>query len=169
MHNGIRDQLEDPRTAKLIILYGRRRIGKSRLIHEALQAEKSTLFFEGIEGEPTKVQVQQFLDDLAAQTKRVRLAANNWSQAFRGLGEIIGTGRWIIVLDEFPWMGAGRTSEAKNPTAPPAKFHYNRPNSNCDERCYPGCDERRILSSHTYTERSCWLNCASVYSILLRV
>ncbi len=35
----IRGQLADRRNAKLIVLYGRRRIGKSRLIHEFVQGE----------------------------------------------------------------------------------------------------------------------------------
>ena len=85
----ISDRLHDTTKAQLIVIYGRRRIGKSRLIREALKSEQRTLFFEGIEGEQTPVQIAQFTDDLARQTGRVRLAARSWREAFQGLRESI--------------------------------------------------------------------------------
>jgi len=105
----IRDHLDDESKAKLVIVYGRRRVGKSTLIREALQKEKKKLFFEGIEGEDTAVQIDQFLSDLSRQTGRVKLAARNWRESFQGLGETIGKGRWTVVFDEFPWMASGRS------------------------------------------------------------
>jgi AAA+ ATPase superfamily predicted ATPase len=101
--------LKDKSKAQLIILYGRRRIGKSTLIAKALEPESKVLFFEGVEGARTQVQIGQFLDDLGAQTGRVRLGARNWREVFQGLGELVHSGRWVLVFDEFPWMGAGRT------------------------------------------------------------
>ncbi len=105
----IRDRLRDRGKAQLVILYGRRRIGKSTLIAKAVEKETKVLFFEGIEGSRKQVQIDQFLDDLTRQTGRVRLAAHNWREVFQGVGELIGRGRWVLVFDEFPWMGAGRT------------------------------------------------------------
>ena len=101
--------LHDRSKAQLLILYGRRRIGKSTLIGESLKGQKNVLFFEGVEGAPTRNQIDQFLDDLARQTGRVKLAARNWREVFQGIGEIIQKGRWILVFDEFPWMAAGRS------------------------------------------------------------
>ena len=105
----LRRHLQDRSRAQLIVLYGRRRIGKSTLIARAVESEPQVLFFEGIEGARKPVQIAQFLDDLASQTGRVRLAATNWRDVFRGLGELVQTGRWVLVFDEFPWLGAGRT------------------------------------------------------------
>ncbi len=105
----IEERLKDRSKAQLIIIYGRRRIGKARLIQEYVPNIKNRLFFEGIEGATTQVQINQFLDDLARQTGRVRLTAVNWRQVFQGLHELISKGRWILVFDEFPWMGTGRT------------------------------------------------------------
>ncbi|MBF0297656.1 MAG: hypothetical protein HQK51_02990, partial [Oligoflexia bacterium] len=65
---------------------------------------------EGIEGESSNIQIDQFLSDLSTQTYRVKLAAKNWREVFQGLGEIISTGRHILVFDEFPWMAAERTN-----------------------------------------------------------
>ncbi|MFH0946707.1 MAG: AAA family ATPase [Planctomycetota bacterium] len=105
----LRERLEDRSKAQLILVYGRRRIGKTTLIARSLAREKRVLLFEGIEGAPTRLQIAQFLDDLAGQTGRVRLAAKSWREVFRGLGEIVCAGRWVLVFDEFPWMGVGRT------------------------------------------------------------
>jgi len=117
----IRERLSDRSKAQLIVIYGRRRIGKSTLIREAVSAERRVLFFEGIEGENTRVQIDQFLDDLARQTGRVRLGAKTWREVFRGIGEIIESGRWVLVFDELPWMGAGRTSIVSQ-----LKLHWDR-------------------------------------------
>ncbi|MCP4675298.1 MAG: hypothetical protein GY854_07295 [Deltaproteobacteria bacterium] len=105
----LREHLRDDSKARLIILYGRRRIGKSTLIAEAVKNEENVLFFEGIEGTRKKVQIEQFTTDLASQTGRVRLDARNWREVFQGVGELLEKGRWVLVFDEFPWMGAGRT------------------------------------------------------------
>jgi AAA+ ATPase superfamily predicted ATPase len=107
LHN--HSQLADHSKAQLIILYGRRRIGKSTLIAKAVEQEQRVLIFEGIEGAQTRVQINQFLDDLARQTGKVRLGARSWREVFQGLGELLPSGRWVLVFDEFPWMGAGRT------------------------------------------------------------
>jgi len=106
----IKEKLRDTSRAQLIVLYGRRRVGKSRLIREAIKKEKNVLFFEGIEGEPTTIQIDQFLNDLSYQTKKLKLAAKNWREVFQGLEETIGTGRWIVFIDELPWLAAEKTS-----------------------------------------------------------
>ncbi len=106
----IRKRLADHTKAQMIVLYGRRRVGKSTLIQESAKDEPRVLNFEGIEGENTQAQISQFLTDLAQQTGRVRLGARTWSEVFQGLGEIIEKGRWVLVFDEFPWLGAGRTA-----------------------------------------------------------
>lgn len=123
----IQNQLKDRNKAQLLILYGRRRIGKSRLIEEAVDTEKQVLFFEGIQGERSAYQVSQFLDDLSRQTKRARLRGTTWAEAFRGLGEVVADGRWVVVFDEFPWMGAGRTRIVSE-----LKLHWDRWKNNTD-------------------------------------
>lgn len=105
----IRERLADRAKAQLILLYGRRRVGKSTLIRRAVAPHRGVLFFEGIEGERTQTQIAQFLDDLARQTGRVRLGARTWREVFQGLAEVVQTGRHVLVFDEFPWMGAGRS------------------------------------------------------------
>lgn len=106
----IKDRLSDHSKAQLLIIYGRRRIGKSTLIRKSLEGRGNVLYFEGIQGESTDRQIDQFLSDLAKQTGRVKLAAKNWREVFQGLGEIISKGNWTVVFDEFQWMAVGRSS-----------------------------------------------------------
>jgi len=49
----IQEKLSDSSRVQLIILYGRPRVGKSRLIREAIKKEENVLRFEGIQGEPS--------------------------------------------------------------------------------------------------------------------
>lgn len=106
--NLLEEALRDRSKAQLVVLYGRRRIGKSTLIRESLRGETNTLFFEGIQGGSTDVQIDQFLKDLSLQTGKIRLAAGNWREVFQGLGELVERGRWVLVFDEFPWLAVGR-------------------------------------------------------------
>jgi AAA+ ATPase superfamily predicted ATPase len=121
----IQQCLSDRAKAQLIVLYGRRRVGKSTLIRQSVSNETRVLYFEGIEGESTDVQIAQFLDDLALQTGRVRLGARTWREVFQGIGELVASGRWVLVFDEFPWMGAGRTSIVSQ-----LKLYWDRWSSN---------------------------------------
>lgn len=117
----LRERLGDRSKSQLIILYGRRRIGKSTLIANAVKHERRVLFFEGVQGARTQVQVDQFLRDLSRQTGRVRLDARTWREVFQGLGELLESGRWVLVFDEFPWMGAGRSQIVAD-----LKLHWDR-------------------------------------------
>ena len=48
----------------LSVIYGRRRIGKTRLVEESFK-DATLLKFEGLEGQPTNEQQRQFLARLA--------------------------------------------------------------------------------------------------------
>lgn len=105
----IHEKLKDTSKAQLVVLYGRRRVGKSTLIRRCVSGEKNVLFFEGIQGASTPEQIDYFLSCFSRQTGRVKLAARNWREVFQGMGELIQKDRWILVFDEFPWMAAGHT------------------------------------------------------------
>src|SRR3989338_2624414 len=60
--------------ADLVLVYGRRRVGKSRLIHEFVKDKKDVFFFTGVEGGQTEendskgarqIQIANFLSTLA--------------------------------------------------------------------------------------------------------
>jgi AAA+ ATPase superfamily predicted ATPase len=105
----IRSFLES--TQQILLVYGRRRIGKTKLIEVALKDRKS-LFFEGLENEPTSAQIYNFIFQFEQQSGQVvkdRSKIKTWSEALiilRGfLQQNPGT---VVVLDELQWMANRR-------------------------------------------------------------
>ncbi len=91
--------------ASLGVVYGRRRIGKSELIKKSF-ADQPLLIFEGLENRSKRVQINNFLFQLARHidTPSLTMKADTWQQALYILyEELIMTPRHIF-LDEFQWM-----------------------------------------------------------------
>src|SRR5262245_34874758 len=84
------NQLYKKKSSQLVVIYGRRRVGKSRLV-EQFVADKPYLRFEGIEHARTNAQINQFIADLAKQLdndllRKVRLDA--WPPIFDYLTDL---------------------------------------------------------------------------------
>ena len=100
--------------AALIAIYGRRRVGKTFLIHEYY---KDHIAFEltGMYGASLKEQLQQFSRSLEKATGSALplKSPENWIVAFQALEQYITTKnkkkKQVIFLDEFPWLD-GRKS-----------------------------------------------------------
>ncbi|MEO8403299.1 MAG: ATP-binding protein [Chitinophagaceae bacterium] len=110
----ILDELLHSKTADLLAIYGRRRVGKTFLIYSYLH---DYLAFEltGIKNGSLKDQLQLFslsLQKSAASPLALRPPAN-WIEAFDALAQYIGTRdpkkKSVIFLDELPWLD-GRKS-----------------------------------------------------------
>lgn len=94
--------------AELLIIYGRRRVGKSALLKKHYVKGRD-LYFEGIKGLPLKAQIAHFLNQFAEQTDTLPATAENWDQALKHVGNFFIKGQHYIVFDEFPWMASNRT------------------------------------------------------------
>jgi len=97
---------------QIMLVYGRRRIGKTKLIEEALKNHRS-LIFEGLENEPQQAQIYNFIFQLEQQTGEVlsnKSKVKTWSEALVLLRKYLqqnpGT---VIVLDELQWMASRRS------------------------------------------------------------
>jgi len=100
-----------PQKAHLTALYGRRRIGKTRLIREAFK--NYTIFsFEGLEGENSKAQKVHFMKTLyrhsKSETHRL-IKDGDWEDLLITLSEYVAQKPCVIFFDEFQWMAAERT------------------------------------------------------------
>ena len=96
------------KTSSMIVVQGRRRIGKSRLIEEF--AKGYTFFqFSGIaptSGITAQSQRDEFSRQLAQQTDLPEVYADDWGKLFVLLNEKLKKGRVIVLFDEISWMGS---------------------------------------------------------------
>ena len=96
------------KTASLIVIKGRRRIGKSRLVEEF--AKNFTFYsFAGLAPtEQTTAQIQRnvFSRQLSEQTDIPEIKVDDWDKLFYLLAEKIQHGRIILLFDEISWMGS---------------------------------------------------------------
>src|SRR3990170_612482 len=95
------------KSASLLVVKGRRRIGKSRLIEEFAKPYK----FYSLSGiAPTeKTTAQSQRDDFSNQLSKHGLPniyAKDWNDLFWLLADKTKKGRVIILLDEISWMGS---------------------------------------------------------------
>lgn len=98
------------RTSSLVVVKGRRRIGKSRLILELASTSSARTFwsFAGLapqDGISAQQQRDHFGRQLALMLQMPPMTFLDWSDAFEHLSLHIGPGD-IILLDEISWMGS---------------------------------------------------------------
>ncbi len=107
------EELFNKKDGKLIVIYGRRRIGKSELMHHYLQ-NKTHLYIDGLEGEHTPKQIENFINQISHQLKNQFLKNTKfktWFEVFQYLTEHIfnENKKFVLALDEFQWMAAGQS------------------------------------------------------------
>jgi AAA+ ATPase superfamily predicted ATPase len=112
--SGRRQELTDlarflkKKSASLIVVRGRRRIGKSRLIEEFAKDYRFYSFAGLAPNEFTTAQSQrdEFARQLSEQTGLPEVKADDWGKLFLLLSEKVQKGRVIILFDEISWMGS---------------------------------------------------------------
>lgn len=105
---GLRALLNKKR-ASLVVIRGRRRVGKSRLAAEF--AKGMTYYtFSGLAPEPEMTaqdQRNEFTLRFSQQTGLPHMILDDWSKIFVLLADKVKTGRVVILLDEITWMAHG--------------------------------------------------------------
>ena len=102
------EMLLKKKIASFVVIRGRRRIGKSRLIEEF---GKSAKFYEFTGLPPTrkttaKKQQIEFMRQLKEQCAYSSIETTDWGDLFALLAKETATGRVIILLVEICWMGS---------------------------------------------------------------
>lgn len=122
------NELWEKRSASLIVIRGRRRIGKSRLAEEFANNTAHYIF----SGQPPskgftkKDQKEDFAIQLQRELKIPLPRADDWGDLFWHLAENTKNGSCVIVLDEISWMGSkDRTFLGKLKTAWDLYFKKN--------------------------------------------
>lgn len=98
--------------ARLVAIYGRRRVGKTYLVKYFFK-EKFDFFFTGSFGTPMKVQLSLFRVALEQYSGRKWPMPKSWFDAFAQLQEYLQglkKKRIVVFLDELPWMDTSRSN-----------------------------------------------------------
>lgn len=99
--------LLEKKTASLAVVYGRRRVGKSRLIEEL--GKKITMYsFAGLPPQPHMTiasQLEEFSKQMARQFHQDHMPFADWGDAFSELALRLKKGKALLFLDEISWIG----------------------------------------------------------------
>ncbi|MBF0361563.1 MAG: AAA family ATPase [Oligoflexia bacterium] len=98
-------QMSKKGKSSLIIIYGRRRVGKTTLVQEVFK-NKFLAQFEGLEEQSSREQLANFIEQLQITWPNHSIDKNkivNWRSALRELAKVVKKGD-VIFFDEFQWM-----------------------------------------------------------------
>jgi len=96
--------------SQLTVVYGRRRVGKTRLLEAAFEPT-GYLRVEGLEGLGQRDQKLAFCRAVAShfdQPEFLRRRDQDWLDLLEELSELLGGRPAVVVLDEFSWLSGGR-------------------------------------------------------------
>jgi uncharacterized protein len=96
------DQLRDcyeSETADLVVIYGRRRLGKSELVRQSIADRDNAVYYQAVES-TAQNQLEQFVDIVTAHFPSLRNVRRDWEALLQTLGEEDA----IVVIDEFPFL-----------------------------------------------------------------
>ncbi len=97
---------------EFIVVYGRRRVGKTYLIKEFYD-KKFSFYSTGVNSKIKKDKLRAFSESLVAYGCHLDRELKDWFDAFSSLKSLLGspdcyrdpeTGKRIVFLDELPWM-----------------------------------------------------------------
>ena len=96
------DQLTDcyeSETADFLVIYGRRRLGKSELVRQSIADRDDAVYYQAVES-TAQNQLEQFVDTATAQFPSLQNVRYDWEALLETLGEEDA----IVVIDEFPFL-----------------------------------------------------------------
>lgn len=86
-------------SAELIILYGRRRLGKSELVRESLTDRENAVYYQAVES-TAQNQLEHFLSAISERFPEMERFELDWETLLAELGDRDA----IVVIDEFPFL-----------------------------------------------------------------
>ncbi len=101
-------ELKQKKTASLVVLWGRRRVGKSRLADEFGKSFKRYYSFQGLgprKGQTNQDQLNYFSEKLSEYFDLPKFKITSWSEAFKVLSKQTIGHDCCILLDEISWLG----------------------------------------------------------------
>lgn len=103
----------DSNRSELIIVYGRRRVGKTFLVEKFFNQDFD-FWFVGVHGLNTQLQLRRFAKTLKRYSKVSSYSFSDWFDAFDALQDYLETlpldRKRTVFIDEMPWMDSGRSN-----------------------------------------------------------
>ena len=102
---------------EFLVVYGRRRVGKTYLIREFFN-ERFSFYTTGIPDQKTRNQLKAFNESLSYYGDDAGTIPKDWFEAFRRLCKILeskvvyrdaSSGKKVVFIDEVPWMDTARS------------------------------------------------------------
>jgi len=102
------EDLQKKKTASLVVVRGRRRVGKSRLLEEFAKNKTSYLFRGLVPHEKTTAQDErnEFARQLSELTGLPEIKVDDWAKLFALLAREVKNERTVVIFDEVSWMGS---------------------------------------------------------------
>jgi uncharacterized protein len=99
----------DKKTASLLVIKGRRRVGKSRLAEEFSKGRAFYKFtgLAPVKGITAQSQRDEFARQLSVQLDVPNIKSDDWAALFALLGKLVQNQDVIILFDEISWMAHG--------------------------------------------------------------
>lgn len=101
------DRVMEEREAQLVIVYGRRRVGKTFLINTYFN-NRFDFKFTGSFNRSKQEQLKNFCMELNRYTAKSRPVPEDWTEAFMMLRDYLeegeGSQKQVVFFDEMPWM-----------------------------------------------------------------
>ena len=96
------------KSSSLVVIRGRRRVGKSRLIQEFAKDKKCWTFagLPPVSGMTKQRQIDAFSSQVSQNLKMPAMQAQDWNAYFAFLGNQAQGQKIVIVFDEISWMGS---------------------------------------------------------------
>ena len=99
----------DSARAELIVLYGRRRIGKTELLQQFAR-DKAAVFYACTEctGQEQLARFSKRILQTGLPAARFLTSFSDWETALRSIQDVPSEGKKLLIIDEFPYMCASR-------------------------------------------------------------
>ncbi len=101
-------QVQSLHEASILVVYGRRRIGKTELLEQFFRTRR-IIKLEGIEGKPPKKQIESVLWQLSQYARDPyisKLKLKTWKEVFQFISKFIAKGKWTLYLEELQWLAS---------------------------------------------------------------
>jgi AAA+ ATPase superfamily predicted ATPase len=85
--------------AEMIVLYGRRRLGKSELVRQSIKDREDAVYYQAVES-TAKNQFEDFVDAVTGTFPDMERVRRDWET----LLDVLGERDAVVVIDEFPFL-----------------------------------------------------------------